>query len=191
MRAMWTTLGVLFALVAADGPDPSPIKARLAASAPAIDRCVARYILEQPAAKGTAKVGVAVDGEGKPLPPTVETALPQPRDLLSCLWGVARAWPLEGIAGPGANIQLTVPVYAGARFSFDPPPTPPAPEAPARPLGSFTFAPGSFSVGTWGTKDEPGSKPAGETRPEEVSAEGKEAESDELPGEPDEPVESP
>lgn len=119
-------------------PDLSPrqlaILETVNSSGPRIDRCVARYLEEQPGRKGIAKITVEAGPEGRPQTTKVATDLPQARTLRSCLEQVARTWALPPPKEGSGKLELSVPVYPGAKFRIpkpgEEPPEPEKEEAP-------------------------------------------------------------
>jgi len=119
---------LLTAVVALAAPPPAELSPRqlailetINASGPQIDACVARYVEEQPGAKGLAKVQIRADAEGRVDAARVTTELPQARTLRACLARVARSWRLPPPAEDHARLELAVPVYAGAAFRIPKP----------------------------------------------------------------------
>lgn len=153
----WTALMAVGAEPAAPKVDPR-VKAAVEKTGAAIDGCVAAYLAEQPAARGTATVTTTHGRNGQVLIAEVDTPLPSPRRLASCLDGVARSWTLPPIQQDRGKLEIVVAIYPGAKFDLDPPKEKskdPEPEAPPRPLGEFTFTPGGFTNGEWGAGDAP------------------------------------
>ncbi|MEO1228347.1 MAG: hypothetical protein AAFZ18_05525 [Myxococcota bacterium] len=152
--SVWVLGAALVAAGAeAEAPKIDPrIKSVIEKTGPAIDVCVAAYLTDQPSARGTAQVVTTHGLSGEVLIANVDTKLPKPRRLASCLDGVARRWTLPPLQNDRGKLEIVVAVYPGAKFDLDPPKPEPAPEleAPPRPLGDFTFTPGGFVNSEWG-----------------------------------------
>lgn len=113
----------------------------------AIDGCTGRYLKEQSGAKGSARIDVTVDKEGRAQDPSVTTSLPQARTLRLCLEALARDWTFPK-PRQATSFGLTVPVAPGVRFRV------PAPgekraetKKPEKREGFLQLSPGSFRPG--------------------------------------------
>ncbi len=121
------------------------IRKTLNASGPAIDKCTGRYLTEQPAARGQARIDVTVAKTGRVKKAEVTTKLPQARTLRLCLEFVARAWTFPPPRKP-APFGLTVPVAPGSKFRLAAAGEKPPPPAKKKeePEGFLKLRPGSF-----------------------------------------------
>lgn len=184
MTAPWLLmLPLLSAAPPAPADDPR-IRSAVNKTGKEVDACIEKYLVEQPQARGSAKVVVTYAPTGKAVRADVSTKLPLSRRLASCLDRVARSWTLPALAGR-SKLEVRVAVYPGARFALASPKASASRKAAARapapkkkpPLGEFTFQPGGFWNGDWKAQD-------GEPDPNDnlSSAEG----GPELPGAPPE-----
>ena len=140
---------------AADKPLSGPekdaeaaIRTMLNKSAKAIDACTARYLREQPEARGQVRVDVMVKPDGSASDPSVQTTLRQARTLRLCLEAVAQQWAFPTPRGEGAPVGVTLQVAPNVKFRIPAPGEKPKEKASSKKAekreGFINLSPGRF-----------------------------------------------
>ena len=137
---------------AAEKKAEAAVRNTINATAKAIDRCTGRYLQEQPAARGQARIDAKVAKDGWVTDAEARTSLPEARTLRRCLENVAKGWRFPKPRGP-TTMGITVAVAEGATFKVLSPEERKALEAKAKeaakknrdkPEGFLKLQPGSF-----------------------------------------------
>lgn len=153
--AGWTAIALLMTTGVAVGAEKEPstsekaaemaVRKMLNASGGSIDQCAQRYLLEQPGAKGQARIDVKVRADGKAIEPVVQTGLKQARTLRLCLEAVAKTWRFPKPRGP-TPLGITIVVAEGVKFRVPAPGEKPPDRKPEEkePQGFLRLLPGTF-----------------------------------------------